>query len=72
MPDIDIDFCGNRREEVIEYVRNKYGSDCVCQIITFGTMASRGVLRDVGRVLDFDLGEIDKLCKKSRRVLSLH
>jgi DNA polymerase-3 subunit alpha len=64
MPDIDIDFCGNRREEVIEYVRNKYGSDCVCQIITFGTMASRGVLRDVGRVLDFDLGEIDKLCKK--------
>jgi DNA polymerase III subunit alpha len=64
MPDIDIDFCGERREEVIEYVRNKYGSDCVCQIITFGTMASRGVLRDVGRVLDFDLGEVDKLCKK--------
>jgi DNA polymerase-3 subunit alpha len=52
MPDIDIDFCGNRREEVIEYVRQKYGDDCVSQIITFGTMASRGVLRDVGRVLD--------------------
>ena len=64
MPDIDIDFCGDRREEVIRYVREKYGDECVCQIITFGTMASRGVLRDVGRVLDFDLGEVDKLCKK--------
>ncbi|MCC7399158.1 MAG: DNA polymerase III subunit alpha [Planctomycetes bacterium] len=64
MPDIDIDFCGNRREEVIEYVRRKYGDDCVCQIITFGTMASRGVLRDVGRVLDFPIADIDKLCKK--------
>ena len=64
MPDIDIDFCGNRRDEVIRYVREKYGNDCVCQIITFGTMASRGVLRDVGRVLDMDLGEVDKLCKK--------
>jgi DNA polymerase-3 subunit alpha len=64
MPDIDIDFCGDRRDEVIAYVRDKYGDDCVCQIITFGTMASRGVLRDVGRVLDFDLAEVDKLCKK--------
>ncbi|HZT55509.1 MAG TPA: DNA polymerase III subunit alpha, partial [Burkholderiaceae bacterium] len=64
MPDIDIDFCGDRRGEVIDYVRRKYGDDCVCQIITFGTMASRGVLRDVGRVLDFDLGEVDQLCKK--------
>jgi len=64
MPDIDIDFCGERRDEVIQYVRRKYGDDCVCQIITFGTMASRGVLRDVGRVLNFDLGEVDKLCKK--------
>jgi DNA polymerase-3 subunit alpha len=64
MPDIDIDFCGNRREEVIQYVRDKYGNDSVCQIITFGTMASRGVLRDVGRVLGFEVGEIDKLCKK--------
>ena len=57
MPDIDIDFCGERREEVIQYVRKKYGDDCVCQIITFGTMASRGVLRDVGRVLDFEIAE---------------
>ncbi|MDO8348612.1 MAG: DNA polymerase III subunit alpha [Planctomycetota bacterium] len=64
MPDIDIDFCGNRRDEVIQYVRQKYGDDCVCQIITFGTMASRGVLRDVGRVLDFPIADIDKLCKK--------
>ena len=64
MPDIDIDFCGNRREEVIHYVREKYGNDCVCQIITFGTMASRGVLRDVGRVLDFPIADVDKLCKK--------
>jgi len=64
MPDIDIDFCGNRRDEVIQYVRQKYGDDCVCQIITFGTMASRGVLRDVGRVLDFPIADVDKLCKK--------
>ena len=64
MPDIDIDFCGNRRDEVIQYVREKYGNDCVCQIITFGTMASRGVLRDVGRVLDFPIADVDKLCKK--------
>jgi DNA polymerase-3 subunit alpha len=64
MPDIDIDFCGYRREEVIQYVREKYGNDCVCQIITFGTMASRGVLRDVGRVLDFPIADVDKLCKK--------
>ena len=64
MPDIDIDFCGNRRDEVIEYVREKYGRDCVSQIITFGTMASRGVLRDVGRVLEIPLGEIDRIAKK--------
>ena len=63
MPDIDIDFCGNRREEVIQYVRDKYGADCVCQIITFGTMASRGVLKDVGRVLDFPVGDINDICK---------
>jgi DNA polymerase-3 subunit alpha len=64
MPDIDIDFCGDRRDEVIRYVRDKYGADNVCQIITFGTMASRGVLRDVGRVLEFPLAEIDKIAKK--------
>jgi DNA polymerase-3 subunit alpha len=64
MPDIDVDFCGNRRDEVIDYVRDKYGRDCVSQIVTFGTMASRGVLRDVGRVLEVDLGEVDKIAKK--------
>ena len=64
MPDIDVDFCGERRDEVIRYVRDKYGEDCVSQIVTFGTMASRGVLRDVGRVLEVDLGEIDKIAKK--------
>ena len=64
MPDIDIDFCMNRREEVIEYVRKKYGSDCVTQIITFGTMAARGALRDVGRVMNVPLSEINVLAKR--------
>ncbi len=64
MPDIDVDFCGNRRDEVIEYVRKRYGVDCVSQIVTFGTMASRGVLRDVGRVLELELGQIDRIAKK--------
>ncbi len=53
MPDIDIDFCIERREEVIDYVKEKYGHDCVCQIITFGTMMAKGVLKDVARVLGF-------------------
>lgn len=64
MPDIDVDFCGNRRDEVIEYCREKYRPENVSQIITFGTMASRGVLRDVGRVLEVPLGDIDKIAKK--------
>ena len=63
MPDIDIDFCYERRGEVIEYVRAKYGRDAVGQIVTFGTMKSRAVIRDVGRVLGFDLGEVDKIAK---------
>ncbi len=53
MPDIDIDFCFERRQEVIDYVVRKYGKDRVVLIVTFGTMAARGVIRDVGRVLDF-------------------
>ncbi|KKQ49304.1 MAG: polymerase III, alpha subunit protein [candidate division TM6 bacterium GW2011_GWF2_38_10] len=53
MPDIDIDFCIERREEVINYVKDKYGHDCVCQIITFGTMMAKGVIKDVARVLGF-------------------
>jgi len=64
MPDIDVDFCRDKRELVIDYVRKKYGADNVSQIITFGTMASRGVVRDVGRALDIPLGEVDQIAKK--------
>ena len=63
MPDIDIDFCYERRGEVIEYVRRKYGRDAVGQIVTFGTMKSRAVIRDVGRVLGFEVGETDRIAK---------
>ena len=63
MPDIDVDFCYERRGEVIEYVRDKYGKDSVGQIITFGTMKSRAVVRDVGRVLGFEPAETDRLAK---------
>jgi DNA polymerase III subunit alpha len=63
MPDIDIDFCYERRGEVIEYTREKYGKDSVGQIITFGTMKSRAVIRDVGRVLGFEPAETDRLAK---------
>ncbi|TWH79314.1 DNA polymerase III subunit alpha [Sedimentibacter saalensis] len=64
MPDIDVDFCYERREEVIEYVKNKYGSSRVAQIITFGTMAARGAIRDVGRALNLSYGEVDFIAKK--------
>ena len=63
MPDFDIDFCQDRRDEVIRYVQRKYGRDQVAQIITFGTLQARGVLRDVGRVLEMPYGQVDKLCK---------
>jgi DNA polymerase-3 subunit alpha len=63
MPDFDIDFCQERRDEVIRYVQNRYGRDQVAQIITFGTLQARGVLRDVGRVLQMSYGQVDKLCK---------
>ncbi|MDQ0202792.1 DNA polymerase III subunit alpha [Pectinatus haikarae] len=63
MPDIDIDFCYIRREEVIEYVKRRYGEDHVAQIITFGTMAARGAIRDVGRVLDIPYNDVDKVAK---------
>ena len=62
-PDIDIDFCEARRGEVIEYVTRKYGRDNVAQIITFGTMKAKAVVRDVGRVLDMSYGEVDKIAK---------
>ncbi len=63
MPDFDIDFCQDRRDEVIRYVQERYGRDQVAQIITFGTLQARGVLRDVGRVLQMPYGHVDKLCK---------
>ncbi len=63
MPDIDIDFCMNRRGEVIEYVRRKYGTDQVAQIITFNTMAAKAAIKDVGRALDMPYGEVDRIAK---------
>ncbi len=63
MPDIDIDFCYERRGEVIDYVVNKYGEDCVTQIVTFGTLAARGVIRDVGRVMDLPYNFCDSIAK---------
>ncbi|MCX5879121.1 MAG: DNA polymerase III subunit alpha [Deltaproteobacteria bacterium] len=63
MPDIDIDFCMNGRDEVIRYVAEKYGRENVCQIITFGTMKARAVIRDVGRALNIPYGEVDRIAK---------
>ncbi|MFN5081709.1 MAG: DNA polymerase III subunit alpha [Brevundimonas sp.] len=63
MPDFDVDFCQERREEVIAYVQQRYGRDRVAQIITFGTLQARAVLRDVGRVLQMPLGQVDRLAK---------
>jgi DNA polymerase-3 subunit alpha len=63
MPDFDIDFCQDRREEVINYVKERYGEDKVAQIITFGKLQARAVLRDVGRVLQMPYGQVDKICK---------
>jgi DNA polymerase III subunit alpha len=63
MPDFDIDFCQDRRDEVIRYVQGKYGADRVAQIITFGKLQARAVLRDVGRVLQLSYGQVDRLCK---------
>src|SRR5205085_7190831 len=63
MPDVDVDFCFERRGEVIEYVREKYGRDSVCQIATFGTLKSRAAIKDVGRVLGFTPAETDALAK---------
>ncbi|MGH6666114.1 MAG: DNA polymerase III subunit alpha, partial [Pseudolabrys sp.] len=63
MPDFDIDFCQDRRDEVIRYVQERYGTDQVAQIITFGKLQARAVLRDVGRVLQMSYGQVDRLCK---------
>jgi DNA polymerase-3 subunit alpha len=71
MPDIDIDFCMRRRSEVIEYVREKYGADSVAQIITFGTMAAKAVLKDAGRALDMPYNEVDKIAKMVPATLNI-
>ncbi len=63
MPDFDIDFCQERRDEVIRYVQERYGHDQVAQIITFGTLQARAALRDVGRVLELPFGKVDRICK---------
>lgn len=72
MPDIDIDFCYERREEVIDYVVNKYGEDKVAQIVTFGTMAARNAIRDVGRVLAMDFKTVDDTAKKVPNLLNIN
>ena len=71
MPDIDIDFCYERRQEVIDYVARKYGSDRVVQIVTFGTMAARGVIRDVGRVMDLPYSLCDQVAKMIPQELNI-
>jgi len=71
MPDIDIDFCDTRRDEVISYVSKKYGEDKVSQIITFGTMQARAAIRDVGRVLDMPYAEVDKIAKQIPPILHI-
>ncbi len=63
MPDIDIDFCMNRRGEVIEYVTRKYGRENVAQIITFGTMAAKAAIKDVGRAMDVPYSDVDRIAK---------
>ncbi|HUJ78762.1 MAG TPA: DNA polymerase III subunit alpha [Nitrospiria bacterium] len=70
-PDIDLDFCMDRRGEVINYVTDKYGSDHVCQIITFGTMMAKAALRDVGRVLELPYGDVDRLAKLVPNTLNI-
>ncbi len=72
MPDIDVDFCIYGREQVIEYVRQKYGAENVAQIITFGSMLAKGVLRDVGRALNVPYGEVDKIAKLVPNVLGIN
>lgn len=71
MPDIDVDFCYERRQEVIDYVVAKYGKDCVSQIVTFGTMAARAVIKDVGRVLDLPYAMVDNIAKMVPREIGI-
>jgi DNA polymerase III alpha subunit len=71
MPDFDIDFCDTRRGEVIEYVKQRYGEDHVAQIVTFGTLAARAAVRDVGRALDMPYADVDRVAKAIPRVLDM-
>src|SRR5512143_3888349 len=71
MPDIDVDFCQDRRDEVLKYVTEKYGQDHVTQIITYGTMMAKGVIRDVGRVLDIPYSEVDRVAKLVPNTLNI-
>src|SRR3979490_3476791 len=71
LPDIDIDFCERRRGEVIEYVTRKYARENVAQIITFGTMKAKAVVRDVGRVLEMPFGEVDTVAQQTPPTLHM-
>ena len=71
MPDIDIDFCMNRRGEVIDYVTQKYGRENVAQIITFGTMAAKAAIKDVGRAMDMPYGDVDRIAKMVPTTLNI-
>src|SRR5260370_12258514 len=71
MPDIDIDFCMRRRGELIEYVTQKYGRDNVAQIITFGTMAAKAAIKDVGRAMEIPYAEVDRLAKMRPTTLAI-
>jgi len=71
MPDIDVDFCFEKRDQVIDYIVERYGQDRVAQIITFGTMAAKAAIRDVGRVLDYSYGEVDAIAKMVPQVLGM-
>ena len=71
MPDIDIDFCMNRRGEVINYVTQKYGRENVAQIITFGTMAAKAAIKDVGRAMDIPYADVDRIAKMVPTTLNI-
>ena len=71
MPDIDIDFCMNRRGEVINYVTQKYGRDQVAQIITFGTMAAKAAIKDSGRAMDVPYAEVERITKMIPATLNI-
>src|SRR5205814_4462763 len=71
LPDIDIDFCMNRRGEVIDYVTRKYGRENVAQIITFGTMAAKAAIKDVGRAMDIPYGDVDRIAKMVPTTLNI-